>query len=214
MKTVNISGKDYVMVDERLKEFHRKYPNGSVETFLNVDTEFLTYHTREASVFIVRAKVTPDVSVPERFTTGHAYEVEGSSFINEGSALENCETSAVGRALGMLGIGLIGGVASADEVQNAVANQKPKTYYNPDGKPSNTSRLASEKQIDYIDSLKSEFETPTRLNEVMDWMSDKFEIKDVENPTSFEASKMIEHLKVANKNEDSEQKTDNEPLPF
>ena len=48
----------------------------------------------------------------------------GSSQINKTSALENCETSAVGRALGMLGIGIDGSIASADEVKNAVHQQE------------------------------------------------------------------------------------------
>ena len=55
--------------------------------------------------------------------TGTAYEKEGSSFINKTSYIENCETSAVGRALGMAGLGIDTSVASAEEVQNARLNQ-------------------------------------------------------------------------------------------
>ena len=52
---------------------------------------------------------------------------ENSSFINKTSYIENCETSAVGRALGMAGIGIDTAVASAEEVQNAINNQnKPR----------------------------------------------------------------------------------------
>ena len=56
--------------------------------------------------------------------TGHAYEQEGSTFINKTSFIENCETSAVGRALAMLGIGIDSSVASAEEMENAVENQE------------------------------------------------------------------------------------------
>ncbi len=56
--------------------------------------------------------------------TGHAYEKETSSFINKTSFIENCETSAVGRALGMLGIGIDTSVCSAEELQNAIDNQR------------------------------------------------------------------------------------------
>ena len=56
--------------------------------------------------------------------TGHAYEKEGSSFINKTSALENCETSAWGRALGNLGIGIDESMASAQEAANAMIQQK------------------------------------------------------------------------------------------
>lgn len=55
--------------------------------------------------------------------TGNAYEKEGSSFINKTSYIENCETSAVGRALGMAGFGIDVSIASAEEVQNAMQQQ-------------------------------------------------------------------------------------------
>ena len=56
--------------------------------------------------------------------TGTAYEKENSSFINKTSYIENCETSAVGRALGMAGFGIDTSIASYEEVSNAIANQK------------------------------------------------------------------------------------------
>lgn len=55
--------------------------------------------------------------------TGTAYESKGSNYINKTSYVENCETSAVGRALGMLGIGSDSSMASADEMSNAIAAQ-------------------------------------------------------------------------------------------
>ena len=59
--------------------------------------------------------------------TGLAYEKEGSTFINKTSYIENCETSAWGRALGNLGIGIDTSIASAEEVGNAIKQQnKPK----------------------------------------------------------------------------------------
>lgn len=54
---------------------------------------------------------------------GTAYEKENSSFINKTSYIENCETSAVGRALGMAGFGIDTSVASAEEVANAMTQQ-------------------------------------------------------------------------------------------
>lgn len=53
----------------------------------------------------------------------HAYEKENSTFINKTSYIENCCTSATGRALGYLGIGIDTSVASAEEVQNAILQQ-------------------------------------------------------------------------------------------
>ena len=56
--------------------------------------------------------------------TGTAYEKESSSYINKTSYIENCETSAVGRALGMAGFGIDTSVASFEEVSNAIAQQE------------------------------------------------------------------------------------------
>ncbi len=181
-KTVNIHGKDYVMVDERIRRFWELHPNGRIETILCVDVEYLSYlgsgmKAEGCSIFLVRAVVTPDVGDENRYVTGQAYEVEGSSNINDGSALENCETSAVGRALGILGIGLIGGVASAEEVANAVS--------------SGSSRLASDKQKNYISSLRANLD-PDQLEDV------DAKIKSIvvngEKVTSTEASEIIEYL--------------------
>ena len=114
MKKINIKGKDYIEVNERIKEFHNLYPNGSIETELIEMTDR----------FITKTTVIPDVKNSDRQFTGIAYEKEDGSFINKTSALENCETSSVGRALGMLGIGIDTSVASYDEVANAIEQQE------------------------------------------------------------------------------------------
>lgn len=115
MKTVNIKGKEYVEVNERVKYFVKTYPNWRIETELlsNVD-----------GVCIFKASVKDDLGQVR--ATGHAYEKESSSFINKTSYIENCETSAVGRALGFFGIGIDTSIASSDEVTNAINNQEPK----------------------------------------------------------------------------------------
>ena len=55
---------------------------------------------------------------------GHASEDKNSSYINKTSYIENCETSAIGRCLGIYGIGVCGSIASADEVINAINQQQ------------------------------------------------------------------------------------------
>ena len=60
----------------------------------------------------------------EVIAQGHAHEVKSSSNINKTSHVENCETSAVGRALAMLGIGIDTSIASSNEVQEAIAKQQ------------------------------------------------------------------------------------------
>ena len=122
--SVQIHGKEYITVDERVAEFHNMYPNGMIVTkLLKV----------EDSQILFKAKAIPDVDKPERFYTGHAEEVVGSNQINKTSALENCETSAVGRCLGFLNIGLVGSIASADEVTNAKEQQMSIKQMNDSG---------------------------------------------------------------------------------
>ena len=120
MKTIDIHGKPYVMVKDRVIHFNNEYPNGCIRSKM-ID--------RIDKVVIFEAMVIPDIENPERYFTGHAEEEIGSSQINNTSALENCETSAVGRALAMMGIGADESFASADEVSNAVhqqGNSKPQ----------------------------------------------------------------------------------------
>lgn len=113
MKTIDIKGKAYVEVNERVKHFLENYKDWSIETELLSNGD---------GVCVFKAIVKDqDGNVK---ATGHAYEKENSSYINKTSYIENCETSAVGRALGFLGIGIDASIASADEVINAMNNQK------------------------------------------------------------------------------------------
>lgn len=112
IKTTDIKGKEYAEVNERIKVFRMLYPEGRILT------EMLS---NENGVCIFRALVSDGKG--NTLGTGTAYEKEDSSFINKTSYIENCETSAVGRALGMCGIGINTSVASAEEVQNAINNQ-------------------------------------------------------------------------------------------
>ena len=116
MKKIQIKGKDYIEVNERVKQFHKDYPNGSITTELIEMTDR----------FITKTTVIPDVKNYDRCFTGIDYEKEDSTFINKTSALEVCETSSCGRALGFLGLGIDTSIASYDEVANAVEQQKDK----------------------------------------------------------------------------------------
>jgi len=117
MKTVDIKGKPYVCVNERVKAFIDNYPEGSINTEI---------YQLEGTKVVMVATVTPDLNIPDRFFTGWSYEDETNGFINKTSYIENCETSAVGRALGFMGIGIDASMATADEVANAMLNQKKK----------------------------------------------------------------------------------------
>lgn len=109
--TMDIKGKAYVLVNERVKAFRELYPEGSIQTQLVSD---------ENGVCTIKASVMIGDLV---LATGYAQEKESSSYINKTSYIENCETSAVGRALGFLGIGIDTSIASAEEVDTAIRNQ-------------------------------------------------------------------------------------------
>ena len=114
MKTIDIKGKEYIQVNERIMYFWREFigdKQGQIVT---------TLLSMEDGVCVFRADIIIDGTI---VATGHAYEKEGSTFINKTSYVENCETSAVGRALGILGIGIDTSIASAEEVQNAIKQQ-------------------------------------------------------------------------------------------
>ena len=112
IKTTNIKGKQYAEVNQRIKAFRMFCPNGCIET------EILSL---ENGVCVMKATVKDEFG--SVLGTGTAYENEGSSFINNTSYIENCETSAVGRALGFLGIGVENDIASVQEVLNAEQQQ-------------------------------------------------------------------------------------------
>lgn len=117
IKTTDIKGKQYAEVNERIKAFRNLFPNGTIST----EIVNMTHNEKGKGVVIIKATAMNEEG--HILGTGHAYEVEGSSFINNTSYIENAETSAVGRALGMLGIGIDVSVASYEEVANAVKQQ-------------------------------------------------------------------------------------------
>jgi hypothetical protein len=121
-KAVDIKGKAYVLVKDRVLEFHRLHENGSIETgYVRVDSCYEFY-----------AKITPDIEKPMRYFTGHSQATIGDGHINKTSAMENAETSAVGRAFAFMGIGVIDSIASVDEInkaQGSTGKQKEQPTY-------------------------------------------------------------------------------------
>ena len=113
-KTTNIRGKQYVEVNERIKYFRQEeqYKNWTIMSELTaLDSEQCV------------CKATIADATGRVIATGHAHEVQGASNINKTSFVENCETSAIGRALAVLGIGIDTSIASANEVEDAIAKQ-------------------------------------------------------------------------------------------
>lgn len=119
IKTTNIKGKDYAEVNQRIKAFRMIFPDGFITT------EIVSI---ENGMCIMRATVGTETATGTIVLgTGTAYERENASTINKTSYIENCETSAVGRALGMAGFGIDVSVASAEEVKNAIAQQEAQS---------------------------------------------------------------------------------------
>lgn len=140
IRTTNIKGKEYAEVNQRIKAFRMVYPEGKIMTSLISCND---------GVCVFKASVYGDDNTP--LGTGHAYEKESSSFINKTSYIENCETSAVGRALGMAGFGIDTSVCSAEELTNAINNQKSPQW---EAKKEEVLKLANQKNVTYQDLMK------------------------------------------------------------
>ncbi len=142
IKTTDVGhGKEYAEVNQRIKAFRMICPNGAIHTELV---------SNDNGVCIFRAVVSDEEG--RVLGTGTAYEKEGSTFINKTSYIENCETSAVGRALAMCGFGIDVSIASYEEVSNAMANQgeepKPKAKAK-EGRCSSRNKSESRDAQDY-----------------------------------------------------------------
>lgn len=118
-KAIDIKGKKYVLVSDRVLYFNETYPNWSIVT--------QRIMTEEPWIEVFKATVMPDCEKPQRYFTGYSQAKWWDWFINKTSALENAETSAVGRALAMMWIWVIDSIASVDEINKAenAAKSKP-----------------------------------------------------------------------------------------
>ena len=135
LPTIDIKGKEYVMVKDRILAFNEQYPNGYIQTDL--------ISAPSDTNIVIRAVVVPDADKRERCFIDYAQETVGKGMINTTSALENASTSAVGRALAFMGIGIIDSIASADEVHKAT-NSRPSVG------TSINNAMISEKQVKWL----------------------------------------------------------------
>ena len=130
--TTDIKGKDYAEVNQRIKAFRMVYPTGFIIPSMEKNENGICVFKAQVGYYKEHNTISEDekgnkyqdtYSEKIVLATGTAYEKENSTFINKTSYIENCETSAVGRALGMCGFGINTSVASAEEVLNAINNQ-------------------------------------------------------------------------------------------
>lgn len=121
IKKQDIKGKMYAPVSERVLAFRKVYPEGSITTEIIETTE---------NTVTMKTTVKNEEKI---LGTGFASEIK-KGLVNTTSMLENCETSAVGRALGMCGFGVESGIASEEEVKKAKEleqeNKREEIYKN------------------------------------------------------------------------------------
>ncbi|WP_323586139.1 hypothetical protein [Aliarcobacter butzleri] len=117
--TVDIKGKSYTQVSTRINIFRKYFPTASIETLITYNDD-------------VRVIIQTKISLNDKvIATGYAEEVRGDgNYINQTSAVENCETSSIGRALSNLGLGG-SEYASANEVENAISQKEQMKHNNP-----------------------------------------------------------------------------------
>ena len=157
LKAMDVKGKSYIEVNQRIKAFRMVYPNGTIAT------EIIELAN---GVCTIKAIISDGNGVV--LGTGHAQEKESSSFINKTSYIENCETSAVGRALGMCGFGIDTSVASYEEVQNAINNQNAKTP-----KQETRTQELEFKKMDLMKEVKEYADTNAEFKKVVNGMLKK-----------------------------------------
>ena len=164
-RAIDIKGKEYVLVKDRVLYFNEVYPNGSITT------ERLSEGDRE----IIKATVYPDCDKPNRFFTWYSQAQRGKGLINQTAALENCESSAVWRALAFLGIGVIDSIASVDEINKAENTAKAEE------KPADKKAELPRFNAPELEKLKGATEYLKKFEKSIDLITDlqtKFRISD------------------------------------
>lgn len=101
---------NYVTVAERVASFYQSYPAGRITTNI-------VEHDTQSGFILMRAEIYRSGDDAQPAATGHAFEVRGESYVNKTSYIENAETSAVGRALALLGFEVRRGIASREEME-------------------------------------------------------------------------------------------------
>src|SRR5436305_635414 len=101
---------EYITVHERIEKFYVKWPQGRILTSI-------VEHNAETGFVLVRAEIYRDPEDTLPAATGHAYELRSAGHVQQGSYVEVGETSAVGRALALLGFEVRRGVASREEIE-------------------------------------------------------------------------------------------------
>lgn len=112
----------YIPVSERIQQFWADHPEGRIQTSIELI---------DGDDIIIKAAVYRAAGDAAPAATGHAHEVRGQGYVNKTSHIENCESSAVGRALAMLGYEIERGIASREEMRKVERMSQPKKAKKP-----------------------------------------------------------------------------------
>jgi hypothetical protein len=191
MNFMDIKGKNYAMVPERVKAFRMLFPEGFIRT------EIMSLEDGEC-VMQAKAGYYMEDGKEIILGTGMAYEKESNGYINKTSYIENCETSAVGRALGFLALGIDGGgICSAEELTNAISNQKVTPIKEAKGDPQTAAYLkSSTKLMMEAFGIQDEAEMKKKLMEMKKSLVESKIIPDVKfnEMTVAQAEEMVEAI--------------------
>jgi hypothetical protein len=122
IETIKLGAKGYAQVNERIKAYRKVYPSGSIETEIeDIKDDYIRI---KATVYNEDDKVIATGTASEMLTGN-----DKKDYINKTSMVENCETSAVGRALGFAGFGVDTAIASAEDIERSKNNSKRFEIY-------------------------------------------------------------------------------------
>lgn len=187
--TVRIHNKDYETVASRVARFREDHPEWAIIPEVFTDAE---------QPNLVMVKTTIKNENDRILSVGHAEETRGSTQINRTSALENCETSSVGRALALLGYAGTE-LASADEVANAISQQADPQFHTGylDDAARELTGAITDKQISLIELKRNQLKTsdPEGYTMFGEWYKTEYENKPFKNLTKQQASVIIDKLK-------------------
>jgi hypothetical protein len=180
---------NYETVEDRLARFWEDHPSGRISTELVI---------QDGDQVIFKAAIYFDAADPIPRATGFAEELRGSSPVNKTSHLENCETSAIGRALANCGYSTRGKRASREEmskVQRMSNDQYEKTPTVVGSAAVRSGGFASPKQIGFIKKLAKDrgLDDLGILEGIHEILGDTAVV--LETLTSQQASRVIEYWK-------------------
>lgn len=171
-KAVNFKGSQYVMVKDRIQYLADNY-----WWRYDIKTNWEYFHSEK--MWLVKAELVIRDEKKEHCSifNGLAQEVEGQGFVNKTSALENAETSAIGRACAMAGIGVIDGIASIDEI-NKANNRAKSTPSKPEFWQAEFENLNLKKELmTYDEAVKKAQDFYSISNDWLDKIADLYWIK-------------------------------------